>query len=76
MNGGSKGLCLALSNGYPRQRQKGGVNLMSVGELLKEGQYLEAMEKALYSKLLDKIDADQWEDCRQVVKLLSELSII
>ena len=49
---------------------------MSVGDLLRDGQYIEAMEKALYTKLLDKIDADQWDDCRQVVKLLEGLSII
>lgn len=49
---------------------------MSVGELLKEGKYLDAMERALYTKLLDKIDADQWDDCRQLVKLLEGLSII
>lgn len=49
---------------------------MSVGELLKDGKYLEAMEKALYTKLLDKLDADAWDDCGQVVRLLEGLSII
>lgn len=49
---------------------------MSVGELLKAGEYLEAMEKALYTKLLDKLDADSWSDCGEVVKLLEGLSII
>lgn len=49
---------------------------MSVGELMKDGKYLEAMEKALYTKLLDKMDGDSWEDCGQVVKLLEGLSII
>lgn len=49
---------------------------MSVGELMKDGKYLEAMEKALYTKLLDKMDGDAWEDCGQVVKLLEGLSII
>lgn len=49
---------------------------MSVGELLKEGKYLEAMEKALYIRLLDKLDADDWDGCGQVVKLLEGLSII
>lgn len=49
---------------------------MSVGELLKEGKYLEAMEKALYQKLLDKLDTDSWTDCGEVLKLLEGLSII
>lgn len=49
---------------------------MSVGELLKGGQYLEAAEKALYTKLLDKLDTDDWDGCGQVVKLLEGLSII
>lgn len=49
---------------------------MSVGKLIEDGQYLEAMEKALYTKLLDKLDADQWDDCRQILKLLEGLSII
>lgn len=49
---------------------------MSVGELLKDGKYLEAMEKALYIKLLDKLDAESWEDCGEVVRLLEGLSII
>lgn len=49
---------------------------MSVGELMKEGKYLEAMEQALYVKLLDKLDAGAWEECGQVVKLLEGLSII
>lgn len=49
---------------------------MSVGELLKDGKYLEAMERALYTKLLDKLDAESWDDCGKVVKLLEGLSII
>lgn len=49
---------------------------MSVGELLKSGKYLEAMEKALYTKLLDKLDADNWDDCGEIVRLLEGLSII
>lgn len=49
---------------------------MSVGKLIEDGQYLEAMEKALYTKLLDKLDADAWDDCRQILKLLEGLSII
>lgn len=49
---------------------------MSVGKLLEDGKYLEAMERALFTKLLDKLDADAWDDCRQVVKLLEGLSII
>lgn len=49
---------------------------MSVGELLNEGKYLDAMEKALFTKLLDKLDTDSWEDCGQVVRLLEGLSII
>ncbi len=43
---------------------------------MKEGKYLEAMEKALYIRLLDKLDADDWDGCGQVVKLLEGLSII
>lgn len=49
---------------------------MSVGELMKEGKYLEAMEKALYQKLLDKLDSDAWKDCCEVLSLLEGLSII
>lgn len=49
---------------------------MSVGELMKAGKYLEAMEKALYARLLDKLDADDWNGCSQVVRLLGDLSII
>lgn len=49
---------------------------MNVGELLNEGKYLDAMEKALFTKLLDKLDTDSWEDCGQVVRLLEGLSII
>ena len=49
---------------------------MSVGELMKNGQYLEALEKALYAKLLDKLDADAWNDCGEVVRLLEGLGII
>lgn len=49
---------------------------MSVGELLKAGKYLEAMEKALYTRFLDKLDADDWDGCGQVVALLKGLTII
>lgn len=49
---------------------------MSVTELLKDGKYLEAAEKALYTKFLDKLDANDWDGCGQVVKLLEGLSII
>lgn len=48
----------------------------SVGRLMDEGKFLEAMERALYTKLLDKLDSDAWDDCSQVVKLLEGLSII
>lgn len=49
---------------------------LGVGELLKDGKYLDAMEKALFTKLLDKLDAEAWDDCGQVVRLLEGLSII
>lgn len=49
---------------------------MGVGELMKAGEYLEAMEKALYTKLLDKLDSDSWDDCSKIVHLLEGLSII
>ena len=49
---------------------------MSVGKLMDDGKFLEAMERALYAKLLDKLDSDAWDDCGQVVKLLEGLSII
>ena len=49
---------------------------MSVGELMKDGKYLEAMEKALFTKLLDKLDGDKYDECSQVVQLLEGLSII
>lgn len=49
---------------------------MSVGELMNDGKYLEAMEKALYTKLLDKLDGDKYDECSQVVKLLEGLTII
>lgn len=49
---------------------------MSVGKLMDDGKFLEAMEWALYAKLLDKLDSDAWDDCGQVVKLLEGLSII
>lgn len=49
---------------------------LSVGELLKAGKYLEAMEKALYTRFLDKLDADDWDGCGQVVALLKGLTII
>lgn len=49
---------------------------MSVGELFKSEKYLDAMELALYTKLLDKIDADDWDGAHQVVGLLDALSII
>lgn len=39
-------------------------------------QYLDAVEKALFTKLLDKLDADDWNGCGQCVKLLEGLSII
>lgn len=58
------------------KQRKGGVNCVGVGELLKAGKYLEAMELALYTKLLDKLDAGEWDDCRQVLELLEGLSII
>lgn len=49
---------------------------LSVGELMRDGKYLEALEKALYTKFLDKLDADNWDECGQVVRLLEGLSII
>lgn len=49
---------------------------MSVGELMKDGKYLDAVEKALFTKLLDKLDGDKYEECGQVVQLLEGLSII
>lgn len=49
---------------------------MSIGKLMDEGKYLDAIERALYAKLLDKLDSDAWEDCGQVVRLLEGLSII
>lgn len=49
---------------------------MSEGELFKAGKYLEAMEKALYTKLLLKLDAEAWDDCDKVIHLLEGLSII
>lgn len=49
---------------------------MSIGKLMDEGKYLDAMERALFAKLLDKLDADAWDDCRQVVGLLDGLSLI
>lgn len=49
---------------------------MSVGKLMEEGKFLDAMERALYTKLLDKLDSESWEDCGQVVKLLEGLTII
>lgn len=49
---------------------------LSVGKLMDEGKYLEAMEKALFTKLLDKLDADAWDDCHQVIGLLDGLSVI
>ena len=49
---------------------------LSVGKLMDDWKFLEAMERALYAKLLDKLDSDAWDDCGQVVKLLEGLSII
>lgn len=49
---------------------------LSVGELLKAEKYLEAMEKALYTRFLDKLDAEDWDGCGQVVALLKGLTII
>lgn len=49
---------------------------MSVGKLMDDGKFLEAMERALYTKLLDKLDSDAWDDCGQVLTLLEGLSII
>lgn len=49
---------------------------MSVGKLMDDGKFLEAMERALYAKLLDKLVSDAWDDCGQVVMLLEGLSII
>lgn len=49
---------------------------LSVGELMKDGKYLDAMEKALFTKLLDKLDGDKYDECGQVVQLLEGLSII
>lgn len=43
---------------------------------MRDGKYLEALEKALYTKFLDKLDADNWDECGQVVRLLEGLSII
>lgn len=60
----------------PLSVQERGLKDLSVGELLKAGQYLDAMEKALYTKLLDKLDAEAWDDCGQVIHLLEGLSII
>jgi len=44
--------------------------------MMAQGKYLEAIEKELYSKLLVKLDGDDWESCGQVVRLLEGLSII
>ena len=49
---------------------------LSVGELMKDGKYLDAMEKALFTKLLDKLDGDKYDECGQVVQLLEGLNII
>lgn len=62
--------------GAPLSARERGHERLSVGELLKEGKYLEAVEKSLYTKLLDKLDTDDWDGCGQVVKLLEGLSII
>ena len=62
--------------GAPLSIPERGLERLSVGKLIEDGQYLEAMEKALYTKLLDKLDADAWDDCRQILKLLEGLSII
>lgn len=49
---------------------------MSVGQLFKDGKYLEGMEKALFTKLLDKLDSEDWDDCGSIVRLMESLSII
>lgn len=43
---------------------------------MKDGKFLDAVERALYTKFLDKLDAENWEECGQVVRLLEGLSII
>lgn len=62
--------------GAPQSIPERGRERLSVGDLMKDGKYLEAMEKALYTKLLDKLDGDKYDECGQVVKLLEELTII
>lgn len=62
--------------GAPQSIPERGSERLNVGELMKEEKYLEAMEKALFTKFLDKLDADAWDDCHQVVGLLDGLSII
>lgn len=62
--------------GAPQSIPERGSERLSVGELMKDGKYLEAMEKALYTKLLDKLDGDKYDECGQVVQLLEGLSII
>lgn len=70
----SRGRGLALP--APRVNSGKGDERLSVGKLMDDGKFLEAMERALYAKLLDKLDSDAWDDCGQVVKLLEGLSII
>lgn len=62
--------------GAPQSIPERGSERLSVGKLMDDGKFLEAMERALYTKLLDKLDSDAWDDCGQVVKLLEGLSII
>lgn len=62
--------------GAPQSIPERGSERLSVGKLMEDGKFLEAMERALYTKLLDKLDSDAWDDCGQVVKLLEGLSII
>lgn len=62
--------------GAPQSIPERGSERLSVGELMKDGKYLEAVEKALYTKLLDKLDGDKYDECGQVVKLLEGLTII
>lgn len=62
--------------GAPKSIPERRFERLSVGELMKDGKYLEAMERALYTKLLDKLDGDKFEDCGQVVALLERLSIV
>lgn len=62
--------------GAPQSIPERGNEHLSIGKLMDEGKYLDAMERALFAKLLDKLDADAWDDCYQVVGLLDGLSLI